>query len=172
MDISIIPNFSIRIFSLNHKSFTSLSTVKLYFQKKIIHNIFWIYANPDQTARHAPLTPKTKYKNCSLCRRSIYISLLCIILLSVSLLLNCLRGGCALTSSQKAGHTHRPMLSHHPAWKNMQNQNAGCLTLFLQAQGAHGHSSRDTLIMLQVTRSFFFPCSKAVSSYVATVIWH
>lgn len=125
MDISIIPNFSIRIISLHHKSFTSLSTVKLYFQKKIIHNIFWIYASPDQTARHAPLTPKTKYKNGSLCRRIIYISLLCIILLSVSLL-NCLRGGCALTSSRKAGHTHRPMLSHHPAWRNMQSQWLKC----------------------------------------------
>ena len=126
MDITIIPNFPVTLFSLHHKNITSLSTVKLYFQKKIIQNIFWIYANENQSAKYTPLTLKTNYKNCSLCRRTIYVSLLHIILLSLSLLLNCLSGACALTSSQKASHTHRPVLSHHTVRENTQSQWLQC----------------------------------------------
>lgn len=55
MDTTLIPIFPIIIFSLHHKSFTSLSTVKLYFQKKIIQNTFWIYANQNHTGKmHSP----------------------------------------------------------------------------------------------------------------------
>ena len=176
MDITIIPNFPVTLFSLHHKNITSLSTVKLYFQKKIIQNIFWIYANENQSAKYTPLTLKTNYKNCSLCRRTIYVSLLHIILLSLSLLLNCLSGACALTSSQKASHTHRPVLSHHTVRENTQSMTS-MLAIWLHSCKHRVHTViwqqiGVTLSMLQATMSFLLPCSKAVRSYVALVVWH
>lgn len=100
MDTTLIPHFPINLFSFHHKTFTSLSTVKLYLQKKKILSELMQTKTIQQNA--LPSLPKQITKKCSLCRGTIYTGLLHIIPLSISVLPDCLRGAGALTARWKA----------------------------------------------------------------------
>lgn len=99
-----------------------------------------MYANQNQTAKYTPLAPKTNYKNCNLCRSSVYTSLLHIILLSVSLFFKLperslrfdfIPESCSYT--QTSTITSSSMRKHGKAMTH-----AGNLTSLLHAQGARG----------------------------------
>lgn len=108
MDTILIPHFSTIIFSFHHKTFTSLSTVKSYFQKKKFRTLSELMQTKTIQQNALPSLSKQITRNCSLCRGTIYIGLLHIIPVSISVLLNCLGGAGAVTPHWKAACAHWP----------------------------------------------------------------
>lgn len=173
MDTTLIPIFPIIIFSLHHKSFTSLSTVKLYFQKKIIQNTFWIYANQNHTGKmHSPRSLNKLQKLQFMQKNHLHQFAPHYPLEHFPPFKLPQRSLCFAFILESCSRT----LATTPCEETRSQGPTGSATWVLQAQAAHGHVqlgvTLTTLTVLQAATGCLLPGSKAVSSYVATVAWH